>query len=386
MGCYNTKLQKTGLTSSAYKYGIDTYLDQNLNSQYSENQESDKSIQSLNGGTRASTAISLSTVDVKSKRSIFKLQKVRELITLPNGHQNQVKQILKMDQNRLLSIGNDCQIIIWDMITMTKLYALDTKQSVYLACVIPNRLLIGILGQNRDKLYAWNIQGQFKSNATELVDSLKLNRMVKSLINLEFTNNRFFCVGYQTGELSIFDNTNMEIAEEVQFFQHPLDILVESKENIKLKSCIIGASRKSQTIRLVSYRNNTETIVDVGQIKVRSNVCNLHELRDLNIAVALQNGDVEIWNILKSNAPQRTLKSFDNIITKVVSLELGQILMGVTKDARFMFWKIFNGQPILQSDYPVHTKKVTGVIVHGDKIFTSSHDSSIRATSLIYKY
>jgi len=58
----------------------------------------------------------------------------------------------------------------------------------------------------------------------------------------------------------------------------------------------------------------------------------------------------------------------------------------MTKDARIIVWKLSNGQVVFTGDYPVHTKRVTGMLIHGDKIFSSSMDATVRATSLIYKY
>jgi len=40
----------------------------------------------------------------------------------------------------------------------------------------------------------------------------------------------------------------------------------------------------------------------------------------MNLAIALKNGDVEIWNLLKTNSPPRILRAFNNIITRIVSL------------------------------------------------------------------
>eukprot|EP00347_Sterkiella_histriomuscorum_P006085 403354124 len=289
----------------------------------------------------------------------------------------------------MLSVGLDKQIIFWNMITMTKIFSMDLHERIWDSCVLQDRLLIAILGENRDKLYSWKLEKQYfqqQSPITELVDSLKLTRSVVSLTNLEFTNNRFFCVGYQNGEMSVFDSFNMDIAEEIQFLSEPLDILIECKLNLKLKSCLMGSSHNSNIVRLVSFRQSTESFVDIGIIRARSKVQDICELADLQIAIAQQNGEVEIWNLLKTDVPTKTLRSFNFVIDKLISIEFGTFIMGITKDSMIMVWKTQNGQLIYQGDYPVHTKEVTGFIALGDKIFTSSLDSSIRATSLIFKY
>ena len=123
--------------------------------------------------------------------------------------------------------------------------------------------------------------------------------------------------------MSIFDSISMDIVEEVQLFQQPVDFMIESVENPKLKSCIITSSKKSNIIRLVSFRENTESIIDIGMIKLSSTVQSICELKDMNMAVALKNSNVEIWNLNKSNSPSRILKVFDNILTKIISLEQG---------------------------------------------------------------
>lgn len=95
---------------------------------------------------------------------------------------------------------------------------------------------------------------------------------------LEFTQFKFFCVGYDTGEMSVFDSSNMDIAEEVQFLHDTLDILIECKENTKLKSCIIGASKHATSIRIISFRQKSETFIDIGLVKVKSPIHSICEL------------------------------------------------------------------------------------------------------------
>ncbi len=64
-------------------------------------------------------------------------------------------------------------------------------------------------------MMVWDIRGDFKDSLTELVDNLRLKRSVTSIIALSFTDFRYFCVGYTSGEMSVFDSENLEIAEEV---------------------------------------------------------------------------------------------------------------------------------------------------------------------------
>lgn len=204
---------------------------------------------------------------------------------------------------------------------MQKLYSMDIHEPIWRCCVLPGKLLLGVVGDDRNKLFAWDIKACFRQPVTELVDSLRLQHAVTALLPLEFTQHRFFCVGYGTGEMAVFDSHNMDIAEEVQFLQDPLDILIECTENQKLRSCIVGASYDSSTIRLVSFRVNQEQFVDIGMIKLRSHVTSIVELGDLNLAVSQQNGEVELWNLKQTEAPHRILKTYDLMVNSLISIE-----------------------------------------------------------------
>ncbi len=47
------------------------------------------------------------TQSIKSKRSVYKLQKVKELKTLTEGHLDGVLQLVKIDETKMLSVGLD---------------------------------------------------------------------------------------------------------------------------------------------------------------------------------------------------------------------------------------------------------------------------------------
>ena len=89
---------------------------------------------------------------------------------------------------------------------------------------------------------------------TKLVDALKLQKGVTSIIAFEFTEYAYFAVGYESGEMSVFDARTFDIAEEIKLLNEPLDLIIECHENPKLRGCLILASHQSATIRVVCFK------------------------------------------------------------------------------------------------------------------------------------
>jgi len=48
------------------------------------------------------------------------------------------------------------------MITMQKLYSMDIHEPIWQCCILPGRLLLGAVGDEKNKLYAWDIKSNFK--------------------------------------------------------------------------------------------------------------------------------------------------------------------------------------------------------------------------------
>lgn len=79
---------------------------------------------------------------------MYKLQKLKDLKTLQDGHHKGVLQLERIDDSKMLSVGLDKQVIVWNMITMQKLFSMDIHESVWRCAVIPGKLLLGIVGEN----------------------------------------------------------------------------------------------------------------------------------------------------------------------------------------------------------------------------------------------
>ena len=61
--------------------------------------------------------------------------------------------------------------------------------------------------------------------------------------------------------------------------------------------------------------------MDIGMIKVKDHICSIAELKEMQLAVAMRTGEVEIWSLTKSDAPLRTLRTDDNIILRIYPVE-----------------------------------------------------------------
>ena len=278
----------------------------------------------------------------------------------------------------MLSVGKDKQMIVWDMVTMNQLYAMDAGEIIWQAAVMGSKV-VAIAGEAATKIMVWD----FKINLTEiqgvhLVDSIELPTKVTAILPLSFR--AYLLLGLSSGRLLSLDAA-LDIAEEVPLLHTSLDLLLECRLNAKLKSCVIGASREDCVVRVVSWRKSEE-FVEVGWFRVKAPVVHLQELRDMLLAIALKSGDLEIWSLKNTQLPIRTLNTNDSIISLLTSVEEGQFLLGLTKDARVMIWKTATGQCLFVSDYPIHIKKVTWLLLYGDKLFTASLDGFIRATGL----
>lgn len=56
-------------------------------------------------------------------------------------------------------------------------------------------------------------------------------------------------------------------------------------------------------------------------IKVKDHVHSIAELKEMQLAVAMRSGDVEIWSLVKTDVPLRTLRTDDNIILRIYTVE-----------------------------------------------------------------
>ena len=100
------------------------------------------------------------------------------------------------------------------MVTLNRLYSMEVSEGIHNICVIGQRL-IGLVGPEKKRLLVWELAGEMSSLNATLTESLALQKQVASLLPLDFTNGKYFCAGFVSGELFVFDSSSMDIAEEV---------------------------------------------------------------------------------------------------------------------------------------------------------------------------
>ena len=163
MGCDLTKLYKAkkGITSDT------TVLDKESSFKDPDDENPKEDMEKI---TRISSQTSM-TSQLNQRRSLYKLMKLRELKTLDHGHSASVLKLERVSDTKMISIGLDRQIILWDMITMLKLCQMDAYESIYDLSVF-NNWLVGVVGGERNRILVWEIAQNFSSVTVK--DSLDL--------------------------------------------------------------------------------------------------------------------------------------------------------------------------------------------------------------------
>ena len=200
------------------------------------------------------------------------------------GHSNQIRKIIKQDDNTIISCSDDATIRAWslDSIEADCSYALtdheDKINDILLLDLYGNNTLISVSDDKSMRL--WNLEMK------ECVNAIKTEDIQTSLGRLR---NGKFMVGGEDGSINIFNIEGLEFIFSINAHTEPIELLYESP----FTGDIISGGQDN-LVKLFKIDDGNCIKILEGH---KNTILNVIQLDENNILTASVDKTIKIWTI-----------------------------------------------------------------------------------------
>ena len=246
-----------------------------------------------------------------------------ECLKTLHDHKASIETMLIIPNNKFISASVDYTIKIWDLITYECLNTITNESQVHSLCLLPNNETA--FGCRDGSIQIWNLNSLNKVKSFEAH-----NYWISYLLLLADKTKLISCSGEKDIKIKIW---HLETFECVKVLDgHSSDInCIELNSNDNLLSC-----SEDRTIKLWQI----ETGQLLKSIKFDQIVNNIKSLNQDLISIALENGNIQIYNYHKMEIV-KTIQAHSSYVYRLYYLSNDGHLVSGSEDGEIKMWTIF---------------------------------------------